>query len=395
MSRILSLSAAVAMGASLLLVAAPARADEPPPPPPPETAPAPEAPAPDAGRRVIEMAPPEAPASAPMAAPVPCPPPPCCPDMTCLQKRDECGWPLDNCGRRYGCIDLTVEGMGSWISSPDGQLGETVAGNTDPLEWNSLEYPVAWGGRGTLAWRYEAQGWLELRGTYWGNPDDDTVESGFFGATPGASGTGDLSRPVDAAMSTEAEQWGLELNWWNEVVCRHAFRLDAGWGVRYLSFDERAHVDFTSTGPGGFPVADDAFVDSRVENDFFGFQLCVLAHNDFSDCFEGYAGLKAMVGQVNRDVRVTDDSIFAGGAHSAKSSDDEFVMGFDFEVGFKWRFTPRLALTGGYELLMLDNVQRAEDGMDFSKSTTGAVQARQAADQLVTHAFFLGLSINF
>ncbi len=377
------------------LFAAAAKADDAPPAPQPPT-PAPTAP--DDGRRVVDMAPPQAPATAPAPMGVaPCPPPanPCCPDNRCLQKRDECGWPLDTCGNRMGCIDLTLEGMATWISSPDGPLGELVAGNTDPLEWNHVDYPVAWGGRGTLSWRVEPETRIELRGTYWGNPNDKNAESGFFGATPGSSGLGDLSQPVDATMKSEAQLWGLEFNGWGEVLCRHAFRLDVGAGFRYVSFDERAHVDFVGTGPGPFPVAPGAFVDSKVTNNFYGGQVGVVAHDDFSDCLEGYAGLKILFGQVSRDIKVTDDSIFAGGPHSSRLKDDEFVLGADFELGFKWHMTPRISLTGGYELFLLDGVQRANDALDFSHSTTGAVQARQSTDQVLAHSLFLGVSFNF
>jgi hypothetical protein len=105
--------------------------------------------------------------------------------------------------------------------------------------------------------------------------------------------------------------------------------------------------------------------------------------------------IKGLVGNLNRTILVQDDSMFAGGLHSASSEDDEIVFGFDAEVGFRWRLARWIAVTGGYDLLFLDNVQRAHMAMDFSHSTSGAVQAQQNPDQLLIHSFFLGLNFNF
>jgi hypothetical protein len=368
-----------------------------PPPPPMETPPAP--PTPEERRTVIDMAPPAAPAPrpmGPMVRPVPVNDP-CCGPQPCFQCRDDCGWAIDSCGYLYGPVDLTLEGMATWFSHPDGQLGEIVAGNTDPLDWNDVDYGTTFGGRVTASYRYDAPTRIELRGTYWGTVDESSTTSGFFGATPGALGTGDLSRGVLADMETEAEMWGVELNWWGEVSCTGRTRVDVGFGLRYVRFDEEARVDFETiigAPPGPFPVAD-GFVASDVQNTFFGAQVMIAAHIDASQCLEFYASGKGLFGQMNRDIDIADDSIFAGGPHSASLSDEEFVFGIDFELGLKWRITPRLAITAGYELFILDGVQRAEDAMDFSQSNSGAVQARQTPDQVVTHSLFLGLSINF
>jgi hypothetical protein len=322
---------------------------------------------------------------------------PCCGPQPCFQKRDDCGWAIDSCGYLYGPVDLTLEGMASWFSSPDGPLGELVSGNPDPLEWNDIDYPVAFGGRATISYRYDAPSRIELRGTYWGSTDESSLETGFFGSATGAGGTGDISREVEADMESEAEMWGIELNWWTEVACQGRTRVDVGFGLRYLRFDETARVDFTTIGPPPppfFPVAD-GFVESDVQNDFFGAQIGVVLHVDASDCLEFYAGAKGLFGQINRDIDVSDDSIFAGATHSSSSEDDEFVFGVDFELGLKWRISTRLSITAGYNLFFLDEVQRAEDAMDFAHSTTGAVQARQSPDQLVVSSLFLGISINF
>jgi hypothetical protein len=377
---------------------------EPPPPAvpmPTDAPPAPPPPTPEERRAVVEMAPPSG-TPAPSAPPpaqvrIVSPVDPCCGPQPCFQRRDDCGWAIDNCGCLYGPVDLTIEGMATWFSSPDGPLGEDVAGNTDPLDWNDIDYGTTFGGRVTLSYRYDALQRIEVRGTYWGTVDESSSREGFFGATPGDDGTGDVSRGVLADMESEAEMWGAELNWWGEVSCTGRTRVDVGFGLRYVRFEEEANVDFETVigaPPGPFPVAD-GFVTSEALNQFFGAQGMVAVHIDASHCLEFYASGKGLFGQMSRDIDVSDDSIFAGGPHSSDISDDEFVFGVDFELGFKWRLSPHLAITGGYEMFFLDGVQRAEDAMDFSRSTTGAVQAVQETDQIVTHSLFLGLSINF
>ena len=153
-------------------------------------------------------------------------------------------------------------------------------------------------------------------------------------------------------------------------------------------------MDFVTTGPGPFPVAD-GFVDSDVKNKFYGGQLCLAAHYDADPRWTFASSLKALMGSLDRDLAVVDNSIFAGGTHSSKEGDDEFVFGINFELNATWRLAPHVSLFAGYDLLVLDNVQRAEDGMDFSNSNSGAVQATQNPDQLVIHSLFVGVTFTF
>jgi len=320
----------------------------------------------------------------------------------CYQCRDNCGWPtLAECDKctdcRIGCLEIALEGSWGWYGNPDGILGEVVAGNTAQLNWNDLDYGNGegqFGGRLTVNYRFRPYHRLEFRGAYYGNPEDSVEQSGFFGATPGALGTGDLSRPVNANFSADAEAFSVELNCWNEESCEGRWRTEHGLGLRFVNFDENARVDFVTTGPGPFPVAN-GFVESEVSNQFFGLQCCWAAHYDVSHSAEIYFVGKGLLGQINRDADVTDDSIFAGGVHTASASDDEIVWGADVEVGARYRINSRIGVTGGVNFLILDNVQRAEDAMDFSHSTTGAVQARNNPDQLTILSVYLGVTVTF
>ena len=67
----------------------------------------------------------------------------------------------------------------------------------------------------------------------------------------------------------------------------------------------------------------------------------------------------------------------------------------NFDLTAKWKITPCIAVFAGYDLFFLDNVQRAEDGMDFSNSNSGAVKATQIPDPLVIHSLFLGVTFTF
>src|SRR5262245_4485707 len=204
---------------------------------------APPMPSPDDARRVVEQAPPTTTVQPePIYRPAPMyygpgPSTPCC-----FQRRDECGCALDACGNRYCPWMLTLEGGITSISSPDGILGERLFIPGHQLSWEDVDYPATFGGRGTLSYRYECLSRVELRVTYYGNPDEDNTDSGFFAARPGALGIGDVSRPVDATFDADAEMWSGELNWWTELMCSGRWRMDAGAGLRYVSFDENARV---------------------------------------------------------------------------------------------------------------------------------------------------------
>ena len=374
----------VAAGIVVVAFSHTAWADGPDPTYQPATAPA-LAPSPSDSRAAMRSIPSDC-TTCPKCAP--------CGREPCYQKRDACGWPTDQCGKRIGCLDVALEGSYSFLSNPDGLLGELVAGNTAPLNWNDLDYGGEFGGRVTIGYRYEPFRRIEVRGAYYGNPTDSRSVSGFFGATPGITGTGDLSRPVDAAFSTDATTWGVELNWWNELSCDGAIRTEWGLGARYVSFDETAHVGFVATGPGPFPVAN-GFVDSDTTNDWYGIQGCFAVHYDVTASLDLGFTVKALLGQVRSETHVSDDSIFAGGAHSASAKDEQIGIGADIDLSARWRVTSRISVIGALNVLWLDKVQRAEDALDFSHSATGAVQARNAPDQLLMESLYLGVAFTF
>ncbi len=318
----------------------------------------------------------------------------------CGQRRDNCCWPLDWCGNRYGCREITIEGMAGILQAPEGPFGLAVPPGFPPptpqLNYDGLDYGFAFGGRVTGRYYIGPQESIELRATYNGSWDDNTVSNGRFGFSAGPFGPGPANGNVTVANSltidSESELFSGEANWWTELACEGCTRWDLMAGVRYVQFDEDLTGSFANPIiPGGGPAS----VASSTENTFIGAQLGGAIHRDFSDRFTFTLSLKAMIGNVTREASVSDANVFAGGTHSASSEDEEIVWGLDADIGVKMRVTSRIAITAGYNFFFLDNVLRAHDAMDFTNSVTGAVQAQQKTDQLIVHSLFLGVNFNF
>lgn len=320
-------------------------------------------------------------------------------DPDCGQRRDDCCWPIDDCGTRYGRTTITLEGSFGLLNDMDGKLGTPAFGFARQFEWDELDYSFSVGGRVTLEHAIQPQQWIQFRGAYYGSWDDSTSRVGVFGFQPGNTFTGGgtqrvgASNDVNGTLSGDAELFGAEFNYINEISCSGCSRLDFIVGVRYLQFDETARADFAEAPITGFTGP--AFVASSVENTFVGLQAGIRWHYQPSNALELTAGLKALAGNVNRNITVSDQSIFAGGPHTATDEEDEIVLGADIELGIRVRLTRCIAVTAGYNLIVLDSVSRANDVMDFSQSGSGAVQAQQVTDQLIWHGVFAGLQFNF
>ena len=320
----------------------------------------------------------------------------------CGQKRDNCCFAVDRCGRRYGCTTIRVEGLFSYLNSPEGLFGTPAFGNPQQWEWDDLDYEPSFGGRAFVKHCLGPLEWIEVGGTYYGTWDDEITSTGVFGfAPPDAFAAGGhvpigASNPVAGTFFSEAEAFGGEASFITEMHCSGCYRWDWLVGARYLQFNEEARVDFAQAPIAGVGAGGPgAFVASDVENTFIGLQIGAVMHWELSPTFELQASLKGLAGNLNRDLTVSDNDIFSGGAHIATSEEDEVVFGADIDIGARWRITNRLTITAGYNLLFLDGVSRANDAMDFSQANSGAVQAQHETDQLLIHSVFVGLEVNF
>jgi Putative beta barrel porin-7 (BBP7) len=385
-----SLSSATRWVAGVLIVAvslsAHAYAEEPPVPPP---APPPLPPVIVASPAPMQMTvvPPANPCTT-------CPPPPCC-----FQRRDSCSWQVDRCCRRLGRFEVSLQGTYTYITDPEHAFGvDTFL--PDQVRWDTLEFDGEPGGRAAVRYAVGPLDWIEARFAYLGEFDDQRRQTGVAGYAPAAEPppipgvAPGVAGPFTADFSMESTLWTAELNWWSEWFCDGRWRVDTVVGARVISFEEDAEVN--SVDPGfnpGFPG--DPFVRSETDNLFLGVQAGARVHWDIHQCFELNASLKGLLGNLNRETVVTDNSVFSGGPHSASLEEDEFVWGFEAEVGARWRLLRWLSLEAGYSLLFLDNVQRANDAMNFGASLSGAVQAQSNPDQLFAHSVFAGITLQF
>jgi hypothetical protein len=312
--------------------------------------------------------------------------------LPCGQKRDDCCWSLDWCGNRYGCFEITIEGTFGVMNDPANVLGEPILAPGAPqYDWDLLDYEWEFGARGALRYQFQAQSWLELKGAYYGSWESTSNQPGRrFGFLPTPPFVSGVSSGV---LTSEADLIGFELNYVNELDCAGCVRWDMLVGARYMMFEEEANATFNPN--AGLGLFTPGRVNSDVENTYIAGQLGIIGHWDVSDRFEINASVKAILGNLNRQAVVTDANIFVGGPHRSASEEDEVTFGTELELGMKYRLTPRIAVTAGYNLLFLDNVLRANDAMDFTKSVSGAVQARQELDQLLVHTVFVGFNFNF
>jgi hypothetical protein len=317
---------------------------------------------------------------------------------TCCQRRDSCGWPLDTRGCRYGRLDLTLEGAYSILDQPSGPMGVPVSfvapgpGLPNQFDWGRVDYDGEFGGRGTIRWAVCPQKWLEVRGAYFGGFTGESRQTGSFGFTPGPAGLGGIAALNTATLAMEADLYSGELNYWQEACCHGKNRIDVGGGVRYVRFDETASATNWANAiiPGGGAPS----IVANADNTFYGLQVGTVWHHDFSPCFEFRLGAKVLVGNVHQENEVVDANVFAGGTHRSTVEQDNVNLGLDVDVGILWRISPRFGVTLGYNFLLLDGLARANNVMDFTKSVSGAVQAQVADDQLINHAFLVGLNVN-
>jgi hypothetical protein len=309
-----------------------------------------------------------------------------------------CPLPCDPCEPCFPCADLDpcarwtiqLEGNVTWINDPEGTFGlESFTGQQ--MNWDGLEYDPAFGGGGMIQYAFRPGTRIQLRGSYLGSFDAEGPTSGQFAFAPPIPGIAAIN---SAMLTSEAELMTGELNLIHEVMSSSCARFDVGIGARAVYFEETAvATGFGTAFNPGFPGA--PYVRSVAEELLIGAQLVTAMHFDLSNCFTVTFGFEPGLGYLTRDLVVEDRSIFAGGEHVSRNDEEQLVFMFEAEISAKWRLTKNIALVGGYRLLFVDEIVRANDAMDFTKSFSGAVQARQETDQLFAHTLFVGVSIDF
>lgn len=408
MRRNAALVCVVALAAFALMPVTAWAEDVPPTPMPPD--PMPVAPMPPTSMPVMvtEMAPMPVPCEAPTPyrAPVMYERQGICPPVqmvntgpVCCIARNAGGWPVTPGGCCYGRLVIWAEGLWSFLKAPEGLMGEApyLAGptaNPDPIDWGVLDYDDGQaGGRFTVRYAVAPEMWIEARATYYGEYSDTKSESGRFGFMPGPAGVGGVTVPNTADLRVESEVYGGELNFWTEVACTGTASWSVGGGAHWVQFNEG--VTASNWAVPFAPFDTPPYMRSYVQNTYIAAQFGGSVRWEITPCFDVTLLLKGMLGNMNRQLTVSDNSVFSGGYHGATNETNEVVAGVDVDVSVRWRLTRWLALTAGYNLLFVDNVLRAHDGMDFTKSNSGAIQPIDAADQLVVHSVLLGIQVQF
>lgn len=304
--------------------------------------------------------------------------------------------PLDPCAPVDPCAGtwvLSLAGGVAQATSPEGVVGVQPA-PADSIDWGSLDYGAVPAARASLAWRAGARWGLRAGGTWWGRSDDDTTVAGSFASTEAPGVDLDISRPYNAALSTELTVWDGGVGLWMQWALGSSLTLTGSAGGRMARVDETARVDFSTVGPGGVPNAQ-GFAASDVTNELLLGELGFSLRWSPSTTWAFTLGASALAGSVSTSIDVSDATLFSAGSHASSRTKDDTTFGMQADLQVEWRFASRWALSAGYSLLWLDSVQRAAATMDYSQSATGAVQALYAPDSLTVHAVLLGVQFSF
>lgn len=294
-------------------------------------------------------------------------------------------------------VEVSVAAMLGLVPAPEGPVGGVLARLPNEMRWDDLDYQADLGSaiRGRAGVRIAVRGadWLELEGGWLASTSDTSRASGVFAFFPGAGGTGGVSNPNTADLEAESDLYNGELNYVGCLGSDGCQTVQWIGGVRFLRFDETVSAsNWAAPFPG---LAGSPFVRSEVENTYIAAQLGLAYERRLTSRLLLRTRLTGLVGSMTNDIQVDDEAFFGPGAHSSSTDDSRLAFGGELGVGLRFLVTPRIGIDLGYELLILDQVVRAHDGMDFTKSDTGAVQAIRVGDTLVTHLFHLGLTVGF
>jgi hypothetical protein len=278
--------------------------------------------------------------------------------------------------------------------APDGVLGVQPPPSGSAIEWGSLDYPATLAGRASLAYRAGARWGIALQGTTWGQADADATVTGTFVSRRVAGGATDVSRPLEADLSSELTLWDAGVGVWFEMGSSPRATFLAGVGVRVASLEETSRMAFRTTDVVVTPP-EDGWAQADVTNEMLLGEAMLGLRWDPSASWSLTVSATGLLGGVSVDVRVSDEDVFSGGVHGGSLTDDNMVTGAQLDLLARWRIGRGWSLTAGYSLLWLDGVQRGPSALDFGQSDTGAVQAAWQPDSSTVHAALLGVAVDF
>ena len=276
---------------------------------------------------------------------------------------------------------LTLEGTASFVHSPSGPLGLE---RPDAIRFDRIEYGHepwdAFGGRAALAYRWQT-GWrAEVRAAYIEEMGDGSEEPGRVGFAPPSGG---VTPFTTAVLGVGANLFRTQVNVWRTLETARALSWEVGFGMRAVSFEERATATFA--GPSS------TFLESDADTLFLGLQAGVAWTWQPHDCVSLRIGAHVLAGPSLRDVAISDRGFFTPGTKRTQDHITSGAIGGAFEATLQWRIASWLSITAGYEALVLSSVQRADDAFDFSQGASGAVQLRHHTETLAAQTLAAGL----
>jgi hypothetical protein len=331
-----------------------------------------------AGAQSAWAADPPPPASAPQQQP----PPPSMPGAYEVvgQGRSGC---CDACLPR--CRRLTLEGHAAMIlDEPEGPPGLVSSGQPNAVDWNVLDYGVAFGGRAAFETHAFGSWVARVEGTWWGTWDDSDTVTGTLGATTTPGGAVNPSPTFAVGLESEATLWDAQVSFWRPLTANPCSCWAWGWGVRYTSFNEESTHTFP--GIGAAPVT--VILTGEADNTLFAAQLAVRAGWCLNECWSltldlaGFAGWR----HTEREVRVTNIAATGGTAE-----DDDFGFGFEAQVAARWKLSSSLSLRFGAGALGLFDQARGYQLVDFTHTGNANFGPAESEEFVLAYRAFAGI----
>jgi len=288
-------------------------------------------------------------------------------------------------------LRVSIEGLIAFWDGLDGPFGEPT-GQDDQMVWDVLGSTEAPGVRLGALYEIDRLNSVEARWTWFTGIERQGRQTGVFGFSPGDGSPSGVSVSNTATFRSESNVQSIEASWWRFLPQVQKVHANFLLGVRVIRHDEQASA---TDWEDDFGAGSDPFVASDVLNTFLGGQVGIAVFYRAGNRVEFVGILKGLFGAMMRDITVVDQAFFAGGLHTGSIEETDFAFGVDLDLGLRVWVSQRIAITLGYNLLLLDGVVRAHGAMGFSQSATGAVQPIVTKDELVLHSLLLGVLVDF
>jgi hypothetical protein len=282
-----------------------------------------------------------------------------------------------------------VEGGVGTTEDPSGVLGVTPPVGVGHLLWDENDYSAHFGVRVTAGRYLRSCERLEARG-FWLHWQADSLHEGQFAYTQVPGGPLLLSPGVGVTLENKTTIWGGEVTWWRTLRSSGPSRLELGLGGRLLRVQDRAiGRDWVGLTNG---VAE---LEGKADSTLWAAQGAAAWRLGAWKRFEVAVLGKGMVGLLDRDLREHDTSIVTGGT-TTDAHRERTQLGWALEGEIQATFRPvrRVGITAAYSLLLIGDVTRANEMLDFSQAATGSLQIRDTKSSLLVHALWFGVRID-